>query len=188
MRGWKRMLGIASLFVALGGCALVDARATQRERGFEATHPPSGQFIEVDGRRVHVMIEGEGPDLILLHGASGNLRDFSFDLIDRLKGRYRVIAFDRPGLGFSDDIGAQNHSPISQAEFLRRAADQLDVRDPIVMGHSYGGAVAMAWGMRAPSDTAALVIVSGATEPWPGELQGWYRFVGTPIGNRVGRP
>lgn len=188
MRGWRRMLGIASLFVALGGCALVDARATQRERGFEATHPPSGQFIEVDDRRVHVMIEGDGPDLILLHGASGNLRDFSFDLIDRLKGRYRVIAFDRPGLGFSDDIGAQNHSPISQAEFLRRAADQLDVRDPIVMGHSYGGAVAMAWGMRAPSDTAALVIVSGATEPWPGELQGWYRFVGTPIGNRVGPP
>ena len=188
MKGWRRMLGIAGLMAALGGCALVDARAAQRERGFEATHPPSGDFVTVEGRRVHYLIEGTGPDLVLIHGASGNLRDFTFDLVDRLKDRYRVIAFDRPGLGYSDDIGTQTHSPISQAEHLRLAADRLGVSDPIVLGHSYGGAVALAWAMRAPADTAALVVVSGATEPWPGDLQGWYRFVGTPLGNRVGPP
>ena len=45
---------------------------------------------------------GEGPDVVLIHGAFGSLRDFTFDLSDRLSERYRVIAFDRPGLGYTD--------------------------------------------------------------------------------------
>lgn len=172
---------------ALTGCALVDARAGAREAAFEAQFPPTGQLLEVNGTTVHTHVEGSGPDLILLHGASGNTRDFTFDLVDRLKDRYRVIAFDRPGLGWTDPI-ADNASPIAQAELLRAAARQLDVRNPIVLGQSYGGAVALAWAMRAPADTAALVILSGATEPWPGELTGWYAFVGSPIGNRIAPP
>ncbi len=83
--------------------------------------------------------------MILIHGASGNTRDFTFDLAKRLDDRYRVIAFDRPGLGWSDSAGDAGVSPLVQADILRAAADQLGVRNPIVVGHSYGGAVAMAW-------------------------------------------
>lgn len=183
------VMGLLAGVLMAGACGrLVDARATAREAGFEASHPPTGQLIEVAGRTVHVDIRGAGPDLVLLHGASGNSRDFTFDLADRLAARYRVIAFDRPGLGWTDPLGAQNANPIAQAELLRAAAAQLAVRDPIVLGHSYGGAVALAWGLRAPSETAALVIVSGATMPWPGDLTGWYAFLGTPLGDRVGPP
>ncbi|WP_265501705.1 alpha/beta fold hydrolase [Paracoccus beibuensis] len=182
----RAVLGLA-LAGMLAGCALVDARAAAREAAFEAQFPPTGQLLEVNGTTVHAHVEGSGPDLVLLHGASGNTRDFTFDLVDRLKDRYRVIAFDRPGLGWTDPI-ANNANPIAQAELLRAAARQLDVHDPIVLGHSYGGAVALAWAMRAPADTAALVIVSGATEPWPGELTGWYAFVGSPVGNRIAPP
>ncbi|MEE2862026.1 MAG: alpha/beta hydrolase [Pseudomonadota bacterium] len=182
----RAMLGLA-LVAALAGCAVIDARATAREAAFEAQFPPTGQLLEVNGTTVHAHVEGSGPDLILLHGASGNTRDFTFDLVDRLKDGYRVIAFDRPGLGWTDPI-ADNDNPIAQAELLRAAARQLDVNNPIVLGHSYGGAVALAWALRAPSDTAALIVVSGATEPWPGELTGWYAFVGSPVGNRVAPP
>ena len=182
-------LGLAVLGMGLAGCGrTVDARASAREAGFEAQFPPTGQLLEVGGITIHAHVEGTGPDLILLHGASGNSRDFTFDLVDRLSDRYRVIAFDRPGLGWSDPIGDQTANPIAQAEVLRAAADLLGVRDPIVLGHSYGGAVALAWAERAPLDTAALVIVSGATMPWPGELTGWYAFIGTPLGDRVGPP
>ncbi|CAM3073950.1 alpha/beta fold hydrolase [Paracoccus nototheniae] len=183
------MAGMMTAALALTGCGrLVDARATARETAFEAQFPPTGQLLEVNGTTVHAHIEGTGPDLILLHGASGSSRDFTFDLVDRLKDRYRVIALDRPGLGWTDAIGDQTANPIAQAEVLRAAAGQLGVRDPIVLGHSYGGAVALAWGLRAPGDTAALVIVSGATMPWPGNLTGWYAFIGTPLGDRVGPP
>ncbi|WP_410217911.1 alpha/beta fold hydrolase [Paracoccus sp. (in: a-proteobacteria)] len=180
--------GLATAATLLTGCGrLVNARATAREAAFEAQFPPIGQLLEVNGTTVHAHVEGQGPDLILLHGASGNMRDFTFDLVARLRDRYRVIAFDRPGLGWTDPID-NNTSPIAQAELLRAAARQLDVQDPIVLGHSYGGAVALAWAMRAPGDTAALVIVSGATMPWPGDLSGWYAFIGTPLGDRVGPP
>ena len=183
------MAALAAAGAALGGCGrLVDARATARETAFEAQFPPTGQLIRVQGRTVHVDIRGSGPDLILLHGASGSSRDFTFALSDRLAARYRVLAFDRPGLGWTDAIGDQTPNPIAQAEFLRAAADQLGVRRPVVLGHSYGGAVALAWGLRAPRDTAALVVVSGATMPWPGTLTGWYAFIDTPLGDRVGPP
>ena len=185
----RRAFTMAGVALALTGCGrMVDARATARETAFEAQFPPTGQLIDVQGRTVHVDIRGSGPDLILLHGASGNSRDFTFTLADRLAARYRVLAFDRPGLGWTDDIGPQTDNPIAQAELLRAAAGQLGVRRPVVLGHSYGGAVAMAWGLRAPGDTAALVIVSGATMPWPGDLSGWFAFLDTPLGDRVGPP
>ncbi|MFN3279297.1 MAG: alpha/beta fold hydrolase [Paracoccus hibiscisoli] len=183
------LMGLALTGLMLGGCGrVVDARASAREAAFEAEFPPTGQLIDVQGTTVHVDIRGSGPDLILLHGASGSSRDFTFALADRLAERYRVLAFDRPGLGWTEDIGAQTPNPIAQAELLRAAADQLGVRRPVVLGHSYGGAVALAWGLRAPGDTAALVIVSGATMPWPGTLTGWYAFLETPFGDRVGPP
>lgn len=185
----RTILGLAAAGILIAGCGrIIDARATARETAFEAQFPPTGQLLQVNGTTVHADIQGSGPDLILLHGASGNTRDFTFDLVGRLSDRYRVIAFDRPGLGWTDDIGAQTDNPIAQAELLRAAAAQLEVRNPIVLGHSYGGAVALAWAQRAPDETAALVIVSGATMPWPGDLSGWYAFLDTPLGDRVGPP
>ena len=157
--------------MALGGCAaLVDARATTRERAAESRYPPVGRMLQVEGRAVHAHIEGAGPDLVLIHGASGNLRDFTFDLAGRLAEDYRVIAFDRPGLGWSDPLPENGESPVAQADHLRAAAEQLGVRRPIVLGHSYGGAVALAWGLRAPVETAALVVLAGASHPWEGPL------------------
>ena len=156
---------------ALGGCAmLVDSRATTREAAAEARYPATGRFIEVAGRRVHAHVEGSGPDLVLIHGASGNLRDFTFALTEALTQDFRVIAFDRPGLGWSDPLPDGGVSPVDQADVLRAAAEELGVRNPIVLGHSYGGAVALGWGLRAPGETAALVILAGASHPWEGPL------------------
>jgi pimeloyl-ACP methyl ester carboxylesterase len=172
---------LASL--ALAGCAgIVGNRAGAREAAAEAAYPPTGRLIEVQGRTVHAHVEGTGPDLVLIHGASGNTRDFTFALVDRLKSDYRVIAFDRPGLGWSDDLGAVGISPLVQADVLRAAAETLGVRRPVVLGHSYGGAVALAWALRAPQDTGALVIVSGATMPWPGGLGPWYAITSSQVG------
>jgi pimeloyl-ACP methyl ester carboxylesterase len=166
---------------ALGGCAVfVDKRAVLREEQAEAAYPATGQFLTVSGARIHADVQGEGPDLVLIHGASGNTRDFTFDLVDRLKSDFRVITFDRPGMGWSDGLPGTDLSPLAQADALIAAANQLGAPHPIVLGHSYGGAVAMAWALRA--QPKALVIVSGATMPFPGDLGLWYNVTSSTLG------
>ncbi len=167
---------------ALGGIAgLTVRRAAMREAAAKKAFPPRGILIRARGTfgkaTVHAEVRGDGPDLILLHGASGSAREFTFQLMDRLKPRYRVIAFDRPGLGWSDDMGKLTRSPHGQVEVLRAAATRLRVHRPVILGQSYGAAVAMAWALAAPDEIAALVIVSGATHPWSGGLGGWYRLM-----------
>jgi pimeloyl-ACP methyl ester carboxylesterase len=183
MRSPRLALSLILAATALGGLALLtDRRATVKEAAAEAAFPPTGQLIDVQGIKVHAHVQGTGPDLVLIHGASGNTRDFTFSLVDRLAQDYRVIAFDRPGLGWTETLGAAGISPFLQARLLQQAAARLGVTRPIVLGHSYGGAVAMAWGLTDTPDTAALVIVSGATMPWPGGLGPFYAVTGSRIG------
>lgn len=178
------LLGVAAMGVVL------DRVADLKEAEAEARYPPTGQLLDVGGREVHAHVQGSGPDLVLLHGASGSTRDFTFALVDRLAEDYRVIAFDRPGLGWTQRsdpaygrvLTRAAESPAEQAAMLMAAADQLGVRRPVVLGHSYGGAVALAWGLARPEDTAALVIVSGASNPWPGGLGAFYTFTATALG------
>lgn len=183
MRLPRLALSLILAATAIGGCALLtDKRATAREAAAEVAFPPTGRLIDVHGTMVHADITGQGPDLVLIHGASGNSRDFTFALAQRLAKDYRVIAFDRPGLGWTEDLGEDGVSPLLQARLLQSAAHELGVTRPIVVGHSYGGAVAMAWGLTDTPDVAALVILSGATMPWPGGLGAFYAVTGSRIG------
>lgn len=159
--------------------AAVQWRASAREAAATAAYPPQGRVIDVDGTPVHVLTQGSGPDLVLLHGASGNVRDWTFGFTDRLSDRYRVIMFDRPGLGWTGRLagksGAWNgasESPSEQAALLQKAAAIIGIERPVVLGHSFGGSVAMAWALNQPHDTAAVVMVGAVSNPWPGEL-GW---------------
>ncbi len=185
-------LALLLLVLAFGGVTVL--RANDRTRAVEAAFPPEGQIVSVNGRDVHVIVEGEGPDLVLIHGAGGNAQDFTHTFTDGLTDRYRVFAVDRPGLGYTDrarpELNAafttKAESPIEQARLLAAATRELGAENPIVLGHSYGGAVAMAWALEEPA--AGIVIVSGATMPWPGPLQPYYRVFGSLVGSALGGP
>ena len=162
---------------------MLEDRLESRAAAAREAYPPTGPLLSVNGVTVHAHVQGTGPDLVLLHGASGNTRDFTFDLVGRLAQDYRVIVFDRPGLGWSDDLaGDAAVDPSNQARVLHAAARQLDVKNPVVLGHSYGAAVALAWALEAPEETRGLVLVSGATMPWPGGLGLWYTLTASRIG------
>ncbi len=182
MRSGLRRMGVA-LLIALAFIAVVQWRAAEREIAAEEIYPASGQYIKVEGTRIHLTVTGEGPDVVLIHGASGSLRDFTFDLVGRLKGDYRVVAVDRPGMGRSGRPegygGAWNTAaepPALQAALLQAAADAVGATNPVVLGHSYGGAIALSWALTRPDDTAALVLLAAASNPWPGELGPLYRI------------
>lgn len=173
-------VSILAVFAAL--TALTFWRAGARAVAAQTAFPPQGQFLMVEGHRVHAVVAGHGPDLVLIHGASGTTRDFSFDLIPALADRYRVIAFDRPGLGYSDSLGDAGLDPREQARVLALAAEQLGVTQPVVLGQSYGGIVALAWAEVRPDNVAALVLVSGVALPWPGDVDPLYRLIDSPFG------
>ncbi len=171
-----------------GSAALIDRRASARRAAAEAAFPPTGRFVEVGGVRVHADMAGQGPDVVLIHGASGNTRDFTFDLVARLAPQYRVTAFDRPGLGWSDAAGEAGISPQGQAAILRQAAHRLGLHRPMVLGHSYGAAVALAWALDDPGGVGALVLLGGVALPWPGGLGGWYRLTSSRLGRAAVLP
>ena len=164
-------------------------RIRSREGEIHRLYPPLGQFVTVAGRRVHAVTMGNGPDLVLIHGASGQLRDLA-DLMRHLSPRFRVTAFDRPGLGYSDSLGIAGVAPAAQARHLAEAAAQLGITSPIVLGQSYGGTVALAWALAVTGaqKPAALVLVSSPSLPWPGKLDWWYQLTDTWIGRLFGVP
>jgi pimeloyl-ACP methyl ester carboxylesterase len=179
-----KRLAVSALIAVAALAGVTHWRASAREAAAEAAYPPSGQFVTVDGKRLHYEMLGQGPDLVMIHGASGSLRDLTFSLRDRLTDRYRVIVVDRPGLGHSDAL--DETSLLAQARFIKAGVAQLGVRDPIVLGQSYGGAVALAWAL--DGGPKALVLVGSPSMPWPGKLDIWYRVTANPVGRALAIP
>ena len=157
-------------------------RANVHEQTALRDYPPSGQLVMVDGTRMHAVVRGEGPDVVLIHGASGSARDFTFDLMDRLATDWRVIAIDRPGFGWSDLPDADPDLGV-QARLIRGTAQALGAEQPVVLGHSYGGAVALRWALDYPDDIAALVPLSAASQTWETDLPTLYKVLTNPLGD-----
>lgn len=163
------LLGAAGALAAgAGALALGDRRLAA---GIEARNPPRGRFVSAEGLRLHYVESGPsgGAPVVLLHGATGNLNDMTFDLAPRLAaaGR-RVFAFDRPGLGWSDrpPASAEPWRPATQARVLLAAARALGIGSATIVGHSWGAAVALAWALQAPQEVDGVVVLGGAMMPW----------------------
>jgi pimeloyl-ACP methyl ester carboxylesterase len=154
-------LGGAALTAAaiLGTTALVVAR---RARQAERNNPPTGRFLDIEGVHLHYLERGEGPPLVLLHGNGAMVQDFEISgILERLAQRYRVIAVDRPGFGHTNRPRSQSWTPAAQAELVHKALVQLEIKDAIVVGHSWGTLVALSLALDHPADVRRLVLLSG---------------------------
>ena len=65
----------------------------------------------MNGKRVHALVIGEGPDLVLIHGSSGNLRDYTTLIASEIANSDRVIIFNRPGFVHSEKITNMGDTP-----------------------------------------------------------------------------
>jgi len=117
--------------------------------------------IEVDGARVAVREWGEGTPIVFWHAlgaaASGaTIGEASPVLAER---GYRTLAIDGPGFGGSELVPPERYRAASTARIVEAVREALDLERPVLMGHSWGGAVAFAAAPRAPGETRALVLL-----------------------------
>ncbi|MET0369002.1 MAG: alpha/beta hydrolase [Methylobacterium sp.] len=201
---------VAGLVLALGAVAslVISLR-------IGSLYPPAGPFVDVPGGRLATIQAGpaDGKPVVLLHGASANAADPMGGVGYLLAARgFRVIAFDRPGFGWSDrPHGGADAAPQAQATLIADALAAMGVGPAIVLGHSWAGALALALALDHPERVAGLVLAAPVGMPMPGPITlPWYwrlalkppilwvlsRTVGPPIGlaylreagNRVFKP
>ena len=166
LKSWRKAAGRHKgwLVAGAGTAALVGTALFNRAsvRRAEAATPPAGKFVEVDGVRLHYVDRGHGPVVVLLHGNGALLQDFDVSGVLPLAAeQHRVIAFDRPGFGYSDRPRSTIWTPAAQATLIVQALRQLGIKRAVVVGHSWGTMVALAIALDHPEAVSGLVLISG---------------------------
>ena len=132
-----------------------DYRLRLERDGADWPNRDASRFVEVGGLRWHVQLMGAGPTLLLVHGAGAATHSWRA-LMPLLARRFRVIAPDLPGHGFSDPLKARELSLPGMARALGALLRAMDVSPRVVVGHSAGAATG--------GDAAAWFVVAGTAE------------------------
>lgn len=119
-------------------------------------------YIEVDNTRVRYVEAGSGPVVVMIHGNAGSIDDFDLKAFGLLCRDHRVIALDRPGHGKSERSNGSKSSLTGQTRLIHDAVGQLGVTRPVIVGHSWGGSLALAYAVDFPNDVSAIVLLAPA--------------------------
>lgn len=160
-------LGVAALATALG---LTVAYANRQLDAIETLDPeaaaPDGQFLTVDGVRLHYLdggaATGDRPPVLLLHGFGSSTYSWRHT-IPALASHERVLALDFPGHGYSERVTTPTYSLRRYAGLVAGFLTALEIGQAVVVGNSMGGAVALQLAIRHPQRVARLVVVDAAT-------------------------
>lgn len=143
---------------ALWGFAALTARRVERAL------PRRGHVLPIGGEALHYVEAGKGPPIVLLHGLTGQIANFEYALVALLADRYHVVAFDRPGSGYSTRDWRSSADLSGQAGVIAEAITALGLDRPLVVGHSLGGAVALALALDHPAHVRGLALVAPLTQ------------------------
>lgn len=145
-------------------------------------HSEHSCFIDVDGIRVHYQEAGDqhAPALILIHGFASSTLVWSKVFLRLAEAGYRVIALDMLGYGYSAKPKNGEYTIAGQAKLLTRLLDALEIPRAIVIGCSYGGAVAATCALDYPDRVEKLVLVGAVNNNRPLEFK-LLRFFGSPV-------
>ncbi|NND49125.1 MAG: alpha/beta hydrolase [Rhizobiales bacterium] len=161
-------------------------RASALEFRFER----AGRDVEVDGGTLNVLSLGdtrsEGPPIVLVHGAGANLMDLKVSIGDRLAQDRRVVLIDRPGHGWSDRIDREDiATPEGQAIAISQALAKLGIEKPLIVGHDWGGTLALSYALSFPEEIAGIVTIAPISHPSPGGLSLVHRLCAARYTGRI---
>lgn len=136
-------------------------------KSFRATMP--GEMITVGDQRVHVLVSGGGPTVVLCGGLGGNW--FDWDDVSRILSPFHtVVNFDRPGFGLSEPFPrGQTPTVVDESDRILDVLDALGLEAPaVVVGHSLAGFYAEAFARLHPERTAGILLLDSSAErdPW----------------------
>ncbi|HTC66059.1 MAG TPA: alpha/beta hydrolase [Candidatus Acidoferrum sp.] len=122
-------------------------------------HPPPGKFVNLGTHRLHLLDEGRGSPTIILEAGLMSTNLSWTDIRRKLAESYRVVSYDRAGLGWSD-IGPMPRTAERIVEELHSLLDRAAIPGPYVLvGHSFGGLTMPLFAARYPEQTAGMVLV-----------------------------
>ncbi len=174
---------IASLFL------LSWAHDARLRRRIKAALPRVGGFIETPNAHLHYLLTpatdaGKADTaFVVIHGSSSSSYDMDLAWAEKLSQHGTVLCFDRPGIGLSrlkTSAKAMSH-PGLQADEMHHAVKQLGYQHIVVLGHSWGGSVAMAYAQRHGAELAGSVIVAAPLYPWEGGSSWYNKLVTLPV-------
>ena len=140
-------------------------QATRRiSRDAEHAVPPRGRFVAVEGCDIHYVERGEGRPILFIHGLGGTLHHMRRPLMEEFGDGYRLIALDRPGSGYSTRPSRFDGRLSEQARLVAGFIDALGLERPLLVGHSLGGAVALATTLLYPERIAGLALIAPLTQ------------------------
>ena len=154
---------VLALLAMLAGGSMLFALFIRRR--VEAAVPPLGRFVQIGDTRLHIVERGTGPPLVLVHGLGAQLRNFSYALVERLAVNFHVVCVDRPGCGYSTRPPTTSASLSGQADTIASLLTALRLERPIIVGHSYGGALALALTLNHPESVGGLALLAPLTHP-----------------------
>jgi pimeloyl-ACP methyl ester carboxylesterase len=127
----------------------------------EPPAPAGSKYAMADGVNFHyVETPGREPAVVMIHGHPGTYLDWAY-VQQKLAGR-RTIAIDRPGYGYSSGDYVDFNDQVSAIYALTK---KLKLEKPVIAGHSYGGALAIAYAQKYPRETKAIVAVDPGVDP-----------------------
>ena len=132
--------------------------------------PQPGEIITVRGGSIHFVEKGDPSkqSVVMIHGLAGQLQHYTYALMDKLTDDFHVIALDRPGCGYSTHDTADLSRLPEQARMIMEFLDKKGISDPVLVGHSMGGAVSLAMALDYPDKVAGLALLAPLTHELPG--------------------
>lgn len=120
-------------------------------------------FTNIKGLKVHYEVHGEGHPIVLLHGWGTSLRLYD-SVMEYLQKNFKVYALDFPGFGLSEEPG-DVWSVYDYADMTEDFLDEMNIKNPILMGHSFGGRISIILGAKRAIKKIILVDAAGVKPP-----------------------
>jgi len=164
------------LFLLIVLCAIFTAIITQK---IKQSIPKFGKTTVLQDAEIHWYEAGQGRPIIMLHGLAGNLRNFTYALTEKLDRDYRVIAIDRAGCCWSKRSKSEIATLQEQARIISEFIEQEQIEKPLIVGHSLGGAIALALALEYKNQIAGLALICPVTQPVD-KVPDIFRFLNIP--------
>ena len=142
---------------------------------------PTESFINIENIKVRYVEAGAGSAVVLIHGNAGSVDDFDFKRFGLLCRDHRVIAVDRPGHGKSERPSDVDAKLQYQTRLLHETLSHLGVTRPVLVGHSWGGSLALAYAVEYPTELSAIVLLAPAAYSDGGPDQFMRAVIKTPV-------